>query len=280
MSTRLDGKVAFVTGAARGQGRSHAIELAREGADIIAIDIAHDLPELGLGYSLGSAEDLAETAAEVEKLDRRIVTAAVDVRDGDALTAALDAGVAELGRLDVVAANAGIAANKVATHEITDEAWEQMLAINLTGVWKTCKAAVPHLVAGGRGGSLILTSSMAGLRGYQGIGAYTAAKHGVVGLMRVLAAELAPHSIRVNSVHPTQVETPMLLNDATYKIFRPDLENPTLEDFIPATTSMHALPVPWAEPLDISRSVVFLASEDARLITGQTLAIDAGLMVK
>jgi SDR family mycofactocin-dependent oxidoreductase len=280
MSTRLDGKVAFVTGAARGQGRSHAIELAREGADIIAVDVAHDLPELGLGYPLATSADLAETAAEVEKLDRRIVTAEVDVRDGGALRAALDAGVTELGRLDIVAANAGIAANKVPTHEITDEAWEQMLAINLTGVWKTCKAAVPHLVAGGRGGSLILTSSMAGLRGYQGIGAYTAAKHGVVGLMRVLAAELAPHSIRVNSVHPTQVETPMLLNDATYKIFRPDLENPTLEDFIPATTSMHALPVPWAEPLDISRSVVFLASEDARLITGQTLAIDAGLMVK
>ncbi|WP_433503024.1 mycofactocin-coupled SDR family oxidoreductase [Pseudonocardia halophobica] len=280
MSTSLEGKVAFVTGAARGQGRSHAIELAREGADIIAVDIAHDLPELGLGYSLASSEDLAETAAEVEKLDRRVVTAEVDVRDGDALAAALATGVTELGRLDIVAANAGIAANKVPTHEITDEAWEQMLSINLTGVWKTCKVAVPHLVAGGRGGSMILTSSMAGLRGYQGIGAYTSAKHGVVGLMRVLAAELAQHSIRVNSVHPTQVETPMLLNDATYKIFRPDLENPTLEDFIPATTSMHALPVPWAEPVDISRSVVFLASDDSRLITGQTLAIDAGLMVK
>ncbi|WP_181784011.1 mycofactocin-coupled SDR family oxidoreductase [Pseudonocardia pini] len=280
MSTTLEGKVAFVTGAARGQGRSHAIELAREGADIIAVDVAHDLPELGLGYALGTAEDLAETAAEVEKLDRRIVTAEVDVRDGAALAAALDAGVAELGGLDIVAANAGIAANSVPTHEITDEAWEQMLAINLTGVWKTSKAAVPHLVAGGRGGSMILTSSMAGLRGYQGIGAYTAAKHGVVGLMRVLASELAQHSIRVNSVHPTQVETPMLLNDATYKIFRPDLENPTLEDFIPASAGMHALPVPWAEPRDISRAVVFLASEDSRLITGVTLPIDAGLMVK
>jgi (+)-trans-carveol dehydrogenase/(-)-trans-carveol dehydrogenase len=277
---RLDGKVAFVTGAARGQGRSHAIELAREGADIIAVDIAHDLPELGLGYQLGSAAELAETAAEVEKLDRRIVTSEVDVRDGAALTSALDAGVAEFGRLDVVAANAGIAANSVPAHEITEDAWEQMLGINLTGVWKTCKAAVPHLIEGGRGGSMILTSSMAGLRGYQGIAAYTSAKHGVVGLMRVLAAELAPHSIRVNSVHPTQVDTAMLMNDATYKIFRPDLENPTREDFEVASASMHALPVAWAEPLDISRALVFLASEDARLITGVPLPIDAGLLVK
>ncbi|WP_181781841.1 mycofactocin-coupled SDR family oxidoreductase [Pseudonocardia pini] len=277
---RLDGKVAFVTGAARGQGRSHAIELAREGADIIAVDIAHDLPELGLGYPLGSAEELAETAAEVEKLDRRVVTAEVDVRDGAALKAALDSGVAELGRLDIVAANAGIAANSVPAHEITDDAWEQMLGINLTGVWKTAKAAVPHLVEGGRGGAMILTSSMAGLRGYQGIAAYTSAKHGVVGLMRVLAAELAPHSIRVNSVHPTQVNTPMVMNDETFKIFRPDLEHPTRDDFEVASAGMHALPVSWAEPLDISRALVFLASDDARLITGVPLPIDAGLLVK
>ena len=277
---RLDGKVAFVTGAARGQGRSHAIELAREGADIIAVDVAHDLPELGLGYPMASAADLAETVVQVEKLDRRIITAEVDVRDAAALTTALDQGVAELGRLDIVAANAGIAANAVPTHEITEDAWEQMLGINLTGVWKTCKAAVPHLVGGGRGGAMILTSSMAGLRGYQGIAAYTAAKHGVVGLMRVLAAELAPHSIRVNSVHPTQVDTPMLMNDATYRIFRPDLENPTQDDFAVASASMHALPVPWADPLDVSRALVFLASDDARLITGVPLPIDAGLLIK
>jgi SDR family mycofactocin-dependent oxidoreductase len=277
---RLDGKVAFVTGAARGQGRSHAIELAREGADIIAVDVAHDLPELGLGYSMASAADLAETVVQVEKLDRRIITAEVDVRDAAALATALDQGVAELGRLDIVAANAGIAANAVPAHEITEDAWEQMLGINLTGVWKTCKAAVPHLVGGGRGGAMILTSSMAGLRGYQGIAAYSAAKHGVVGLMRVLAAELAPHSIRVNSVHPTQVDTPMLMNDATYRIFRPDLENPTQDDFAVASASMHALPVPWADPLDVSRALVFLASDDARLITGVPLPIDAGLLIK
>jgi SDR family mycofactocin-dependent oxidoreductase len=276
----LEGKVAFVTGAARGQGRCHAIELAKAGADVILVDVAEELPELRLGYSLGTAEELAETVAQVEALDRRAVSARVDVRDGQALGAALDAAVAELGRLDVVVANAGIAASQVAAHEITDEDWEQMLAINLTGVWKTCRAAVPHLIAGGRGGSMVLTSSMAGLRGYQGIGAYSAAKHGVVGLMRVLASELAPHSIRVNSVHPTQVDTPMVQNETTYRIFRPDLEDPTREDFTAASASMHALPVPWADPWDISRAVVFLASEDSRLITGVPLPIDAGLLVK
>ncbi|MFE5699110.1 mycofactocin-coupled SDR family oxidoreductase [Rhodococcus koreensis] len=276
----LSGKVAFVTGAARGQGRSHAIELARAGADIIAIDIAHDEPELGLGYALGSADELAETAKEVENLDRRIVTAQVDVRDGDALAAALRAGVQELGRLDIVVANAGIATSAIPAHEITEAQWDQMLAINLTGVWKTCRAAVPYLVEGGRGGSMILTSSMAALRVYQGIAAYSAAKHGVVGLMKTMAAELAQHSIRVNSVHPTQVDTPMIMNDETFKIFRPDLEHPTKEDFEVASASLHALPVAVADPLDISKAVVFLASEDARLITGVTLPIDAGLLLK
>ena len=269
---RLDGKVAFVTGAARGQGRSHAIELAREGADIIAVDVAHDLPELGLGYSMASAADLAETVVQVEKLDRRIITAEVDVRDAAALATALDQGVAELGRLDIVAANAGIAANAVPAHEITEDAWEQMLGINLTGVWKTCKAAVPHLVGGGRGGAMILTSSMAGLRGYQGIAAYSAAKHGVVGLMRVLAAELAPHSIRVNSVHPTGVPTPMIMNDQMQA---------HLQSFAATgDRQSNLLPVPWADPLDVSRALVFLASDDARLITGVPLPIDAGLLIK
>ncbi len=279
MTDSLAGRVALVTGAARGQGRSHAIELAREGADVIAVDIAHDLPELGLGYPLATADELAATAAEVEKIGRRVITAEVDVRDSQALSAALDSAVAEFGRLDIVAANAGIGSNSVPAHEITDDDWDQMLSINLTSVWKTCKAAVPHLVAGGRGGSMILTSSMAGLRGYRGIASYTAAKHGVVGLMRVLAAELGGQSIRVNSIHPTQVDTLMIKNDATYKIFCPDKENPTVEDFTPVSAAMHALPVPWADPRDISRAVVFLASDDSRLITGVTLPIDAGLMV-
>ncbi|GAA1398333.1 mycofactocin-coupled SDR family oxidoreductase [Pseudonocardia kongjuensis] len=274
------GKVAFITGAARGQGRSHAIELAKAGADIIAVDIAHDLPELGLGYPLGSAEELAQTAKEVEALDRRIVTAQVDVRDAEGLANAVEQGVAEFGRLDIVAANAGIAASPVPAHEITEERWTQMIDINLTGVWKTVRATVPHLIAGGNGGSIILTSSMAALRVYQGIAAYSAAKHGLVGLMKTVAAELAPHSIRVNTVHPTQVDTPMVMNEELFKIFRPDLTNPIREDFLAASASLHALPVAVAEPVDISKALVFLASDDARLITGLALPIDAGLLLK
>jgi (+)-trans-carveol dehydrogenase/(-)-trans-carveol dehydrogenase len=274
------GKVALVTGAARGQGRSHAIELARAGADILALDVAHDLPELGLGYPMGSAEELAQTAKEVEALDRRILTAEIDVRDYVAQAAFVERGVAELGRLDIVAGNAGIGANPAPAHELTEDQWEQMLSINLTGVWKTCKAAVPHMIAAGNGGSIILTSSMAALRVYQGIAAYSAAKHGVIGLMKTLAAELAQYSIRVSSVHPTQVDTPMIMNDETFRIFRPDLENPTRDDFMVASQSLHALPVPIADPLDISKALVFLASDDARLITGVTLPIDAGILVK
>lgn len=277
---RLEGKVALVTGAARGQGRSHAVELAREGADIIAVDIGHDIPEIHLGYHLGTPEEMGETVKAVEELDRRIITAEVDVRDREALESAVGDAVVELGRLDIVAANAGIAASSVPAHEIDDGDWERMLAINLTGVWKTAKVAVPHIINGGRGGSIILTSSMAALHVYQGIAAYTAAKHGVIGVMRAFAAELAQYSIRVNSVHPTQVNTPMIQNPETYKLFRPDLSDPGPEDFKVASASLHALPEPWAEPWDISRSVVFLASDDARLITGLALPIDAGLLVK
>jgi len=277
---RLEGKVALVTGAARGQGRSHAVALAREGADVIAVDIARELPELGLTYPLGSAEELAETAAQVETLDRRVITGEIDVRDTDLLTDFVSEAVAELGRLDVVIANAGIAGPGAPTHEITDLAWDQLLSVNLTGAWTTTKATLPHLIKGGHGGSVVLISSMAGLRGYPGIGAYSAAKHGVVGLMRTLAAELAPCWIRVNSIHPTQVDTPMIHNDGTYRKFRPDLERPGPKEFAAASASMHALPVAWADTEDISNAVLFLASDDSRLITGVTLPVDAGLLVK
>ncbi|WP_322544762.1 mycofactocin-coupled SDR family oxidoreductase [Rhodococcoides fascians] len=277
---RLTGKVAFVTGAARGQGRSHAIELAREGADVIAFDIAAHPAELDLGYKLGSAVELAETVSQIEALDRRVVSGHVDVRDAAALDDALGKAVAELGRLDIVCANAGIGAIVSAVHETSEEAWANTLDINLTGVWKTCKVAVPHLLASGAGGSIIITSSMASLKTYQGISAYTAAKHGVVGLMKVLAAELGPHGIRVNSIHPTQVRTAMIQNDATYKIFSPEVDNPTWEDFEPVSAAMHSLPIAVAEPVDISNAVVFLASDSARLITGVPLPIDAGMLVK
>lgn len=276
---RLEGQVALVTGAARGQGRSHAIELAREGADVILLDIAQPAPDLHLGYELASAQDLKDAAADVESLGRRTYAVAVDIRDGQALTEAVEAGVGSLGRLDIVVANAGLNVPSSTTHALSEEAWSAAIDVNLTGTWKTCKAAIPHVVSGGRGGAFILVSSMAGLRGYRNIAAYSSAKHGMVGLMRVLAAELGQHSIRVNTVHPTQVDTPMIMNDGVYSVFAPDLEAPTQADFRERSGNMHALPVPWLEPIDVSRAVTFLASDDARYITGVTLPIDAGLSV-
>jgi SDR family mycofactocin-dependent oxidoreductase len=278
MAGRVAGKVAFITGAARGQGRSHAIRLAQEGADIIAVDICEDVP--GIPYPGPTEADLAETAKQVEALDRRIVATKADVRDYPALKAAVDDGVAQLGRLDIVSANAGIGASPVKAWEMDDSTWQTMLDINLTGVWHAAKAAIPHLIEGGNGGSIILTSSAAGLQAYENIAHYVSAKHGVVGLMRTLALELAPYMIRVNSIHPTQVDTDMIQNEATYRLFRPDLEHPTREDFATASQSVNALPIPWVEPVDISNAVLFLASDEGRYITGVTLPVDAGTVIK
>jgi (+)-trans-carveol dehydrogenase len=278
MAGRVAGKVAFITGAARGQGRSHAIRLAEEGADIIAVDICEDIP--GIPYRGPTEADLAETVKLVEALDRRIVATKADVRDYPALKAAVDDGVAQLGRLDIVSANAGIGGSPSKAWEMDDSTWQTMIDINLTGVWHAAKAAIPHLIEGGNGGSIILTSSAAGLKAYENIAHYVSAKHGVVGLMRTLALELAPYMIRVNSVHPTQVDTDMIMNDASYRLFRPDLEHPTREDFAPASQSMNALPIPWVEPVDISNAVLFLASDEGRYITGVTLPVDAGTVIK
>jgi SDR family mycofactocin-dependent oxidoreductase len=278
MAGRVAGKVAFITGAARGQGRSHAIRLAQEGADIIAVDICEDIP--GVPYAGATEADLAETVKEVETLDRRIVAAKADVRDYAGLKKALDDGVAQLGRLDIVSANAGIAPAGQPAWEIEEPAWQAVVDINLTGVWHTAKAAIPHLIAGGRGGSIILTSSAAGLQAYQGVAQYVSAKHGVVGLMRNLAIELAPYMIRVNSIHPTQVDTPMIQNESTWRLFRPDLEHPTREDFAPGSQALNVLPIPWVEPVDISNAVLFLASDEARYVTGVTLPVDAGAVIK
>jgi len=277
MAGRVEGKVAFITGAARGQGRSHAIRLAQEGADIIAIDIAEEVPESGLPAA--TEEDLAETVRQVEALDRRIVATKADVRDVDAIRKVVDDGVAELGRLDIVSANAGIASPPYDAQDIPEHVWQTMIDINLTGVWHSAKVAIPHLIEQGTGGAIILTSSAAGLQPYSNIAHYVSAKHGVVGLMRALALELAPHNIRVNSLHPTQVDTPMIMNDNTYKLFRPDLDNPTREDFEPASQEMNALPIPWVEAVDISNAVLFLASDEARYITGVPLPIDAGALI-
>jgi (+)-trans-carveol dehydrogenase len=279
MAGRVEGKVAFITGAARGQGRAHAVRLAQEGADIIAVDICKKIDTVDL-IAAATPEDLAETADLVKGHNRRIYTAEVDVRDYDALKAAVDTGVEQLGKLDIIVANAGIG-NGGQTLDKTSEAdWTAMIDINLGGVWKTVKAGVPHILAGGNGGSIILTSSVGGLKAYPHCGHYVAAKHGVVGLMRTFAVELGAQNIRVNSVHPTNVNTPLFMNDGTMRLFRPDLENPGPDDMKVVGQLMHTLPIGWVEPEDIANAVLFLASDEARYVTGVTLPIDGGSCLK
>jgi SDR family mycofactocin-dependent oxidoreductase len=273
---RLDGRVAFITGVARGQGRSHAVRLAREGADVIGVDICADIP--ANGYAMATPQELAETVKLVEAEDRRMIGTVADVRDFYALRAALDAGVAELGRLDIVCANAGIAPMSFRELTIEEELqqWDAVVGVNLAGPFHAVKAALPHLIGGGRGGSVILTSSTAGLRGFGGTSGsglgYAASKHGVVGLMRSLANALAEHSIRVNTIHPTAVRTMMAVNPGMVEFLQNNpgggvhLQNP--------------MPVDMLEPSDISDAVAFLASDEARYITGVTLPVDAGFCNK
>ena len=278
MAGRVAGKVAFITGAARGQGRSHAIRLAQEGADIIAVDLAGQIGSVP--YPMATPDDLAETVKEVEALDRRIVATQADVRDYAAVKAALDDGVAQLGHLDIVSANAGIFSFGT-LDQLSETEWRDMIDVNLTGVWHTAKAAIPHLRAAG-GGSMILTSSGLGLEGMPNVGHYVTAKHGIVGLMRTLALELAPDMIRVNSLHPTTVNTDMIQNAATYELFASDLPEAerTREVVSERFQSINALPIPWVEPVDISNAVIWLASDESRYVTGVTLPIDAGELLK
>jgi len=277
--SKLDGKVAFITGAARGQGRSHALRLAQEGADIIAVDLCAQVDSVG--YPLATPEDLAETVQQVEALDRRIVAAQADVRDTAALTQAVDEGVAQLGRLDIVLANAGIA-SFAPVGELTDALWDDMIDINLTGVFKTVRAALPHLRAHGQGGAIVITSSTAGIKGMANLAHYVSAKHGVVGLMKTLANELAPEMIRVNSVHPTAVDTDMIHNDQTYGLFVPDkpASEVTRDEAGEIFQALNALPIRWVDPVDISNAILFLVSDDGRYVTGVQLPVDAGSVIK
>jgi len=277
MAGRVAGKVAFITGAARSQGRSHAIRLAQEGADIIAVDIAGPVDSV-TAYPGATEEDLAETVKQVEALDRRIVATKADVRDSAALQAAVDEGVAQLGKLDIVCANAGIYQMHPAL-ELDDAGWRETIDINLTGVWNTVKVALPHLVAN-QGGSIILTSSTAGLKGLANSVHYNAAKHGVVGIMRTIGNEFGAQNIRVNSIHPTAVNTIMIQNPQVWGLFDPDNPNPTRESAEAAFKTINVLPIPWVEPVDISNAILFLASDEARYITGVTLPVDAGFMIK
>jgi SDR family mycofactocin-dependent oxidoreductase len=272
----LDGKAAFITGVARGQGRSHAIRLAADGADIIGVDICADIESNG--YPMASRDELDETVALVEEQGGKMLASIADVRDFHQLKAALDAGVEHFGRVDIVCANAGIAsmAFRELTIEEDLEQWTDVLEVNLVGAFHTAKAAIPHLIAGGRGGSIVFTSSTAGLKGFGGLQGgglgYAASKHGIVGLMRTLANALAPNSIRVNTVHPTAVNTMMAVNPAmtsfleNYPDGGPHLQNP--------------MPVGLLEPEDISAAIAYLVSDAGKYVTGVTLPVDAGFCNK
>jgi SDR family mycofactocin-dependent oxidoreductase len=274
---KLDGKVAVVTGAGRGQGRAHAVRLAADGADIIAVDIC--APIETVPYDLSSADDLQETVALVEKLDRRIVASQADVRDRAALGSAVQDGIAQLGRLDIIVGNAGIWSNAPFV-DMSDQMYHDMIDVQLHGNYNLCKVTVRHLVEQGAGGSIILISSTAGMRGFPNQVHYNVAKHGVIGLMRSLANELAPHFIRVNTVHPSSVNTKMIQNETIWNAFAPGVENPTVDDFGDTFTAMNLLPIPWMEPSDISGAVAWLASDDSRYVTGVTLPVDAGFLAK
>ena len=264
---KLEGQVAFITGGARGQGRAHAVRLAAEGADIIAIDICQQIKSVG--YPMSTREDLDETVRQVEALGRSIEAYEADVRDADALQKAFDHGVGELGPVRIVVANAGIGPGGFASAE---QQWDEVVGVNLTGVWNTGRVAIPSMIENGQGGSIVLTSSTGGLVGpptdVPGMLAYTAAKHGVIGLTRSWANFLAPHFIRVNSVAPTTVRTPMA-NDGNVSLIVKHV--PEL-----AGSLTNAIPVEAVDAIDVAHAVAWLASEEARYITGTVLPVDAG----
>jgi SDR family mycofactocin-dependent oxidoreductase len=274
---KLHGKVALITGAARGQGRSHAVRLAEEGADIVAIDIVAPIPTAY--YPPAVPADLQLTAKLAEGEGVRVLTAEADVRDQAALDGVVARALAAFGHIDIVVANAGTAAHAPAW-ELSDAQWQNVVDVNLTGVWRTVKACVPPMIARGQGGAVVLTSSLAGLHGYGNIASYVAAKHGVNGLMRTLANELGPHNIRVNSVCPGLINTDMMMNGATYAMFRPDVTDPTLADAREVFRTMQLLPIDWLEPRDVSNAIAFLVSDEARAITGVALPVDGGQLTR
>jgi len=269
IARRLEGKVAFITGAARGQGRAEAVRLAAEGANIIAIDICRSASSTH--YEGATPEDFAQTVTQVEALDRRIIATQTDVRDFDAVSDALRDGVAELGRLDVVVANAGICSAAM-SWEITVEQWQETIDTNLTGVFYTAKAAVPILLGQGTGGSIIITSSVAGLRGLPFLGHYAASKHGIVGLAKTMANELGQHNIRVNTVHPNGVATDMTVSDM----------GPLIEQYASTLGPifMRTLPDQVSQPEDIANAVAWLASDESRHVTGIQLPVDLGALAR
>ncbi len=276
MAGRLEGKVAFITGIGRGQGRSHAVRLAEEGADIIGVDAL--VSHASVPYPMADEADLEETVRLVEKYDRRIVAHRADVRDRDGLAAALADGVSQLGgRLDIVAANAGVSPAGAPLWELSAAEWDEVIGINLSGVFNTLAVSIPLMLQAGNGGSIVVTSSGAALRNPPGLADYNASKHGAIGLALTAANELAPRGIRVNAICPGTVDTPMVsANAGTWKLFRPDLENPTLEDARPVFASIMPMGQPWIDPADVSNAIVWLASDEARYVTGIVVPVDQG----
>ncbi|MDT9592722.1 mycofactocin-coupled SDR family oxidoreductase [Nocardioides zeae] len=280
MTAPLSGKVALITGAARGQGRSHALRLARDGASIIAVDLCAPVDSVAGYYDLPTPEDLAETVRQVEAAGGRIVATQTDVRDLDELRRVVDAGAAELGGVHVVVANAGIFTFGSRTHEIDPLAWKELMDINVTGVWHTYAAAAPHLLDAGPGGSVIIIASLAGFKGLANVAAYTTTKHAIVGLMKVLANELGPAGIRVNTIHPNSIDTEMVKNVRTYRLFRPDLDEPRAEDAEAAFAGLNPMGKAWIESEHVSNAVAWLASDQSYYVSGGQIPVDGGASVQ
>ena len=274
---RLDGKVAFVTGAARGQGRSHAVQLASLGADVALVDICREVD--AVPYSQGTEQQLDETVELVEATGRRALRIVADVRDATAMADAMKLTVATLDHVDIVVANAGVIQLKAAV-DITPADWAELIAINLTGVWNTVSPALSPMISRGTGGSIIITSSAAGVKGPPNMAHYCASKSGLIGLARSLATEMGPHSIRVNCIAPSTVDTDMVHWPQAYQMFRPDIDKPCRADVVDVFTSLNVLPVPWILPSDVSNAVTWLACDESRYVTGIVLPVDAGTLLK
>jgi (+)-trans-carveol dehydrogenase len=274
----LDGKVAFISGVARGQGRSHAIRLAREGANIIGFDSLTNYDSLA--YDMSTESDMDTTVRMVEKTGSQMLGLRADVRCRTEVNAVLQAGLQEFGRVDIVCANAGIFPKGAPFWELAEDSWNDVIDVNLTGVFHTCAVAVPTMISQGNGGSIIVTSSGAGIKAMQNLADYNSSKFGVIGLAKTMANELAAFRIRANAICPGTVRTDLVLNEGLYRLFRPDLDAPGLDDVMPLLTAINPIAEPWLEPEDISDAVAWLASDQSRFVTGITLPIDLGIANK